>query len=192
MAEGNHELTRVVEGRELPVAGKWELDPVHTSAWFVARHLGVTRVRGQFVELSGSFTVAEGPEDSLLEVDLAAASLTTHNEDRDNHLRSADFLDVANHPKIMFRTTSMEAQGDRWEVTGDLTIRGVTRSVGLQVNFHGVFVPPGGEPKAVFAAEAEIDREGWGVNWNVGLAGGGDLVSPQVRIEIDAQATLAS
>ncbi|MFQ5968675.1 MAG: YceI family protein [Acidimicrobiia bacterium] len=190
MPEENHDLTRVVDGRELPVAGKWVLDPAHTSAWFVARHLGVTRVRGRFAGLSGSITVAERPEDSLLEVELVAASISTHNEDRDNHLRSADFLDVENYPKIIFRSTSVEAQADRWKVTGDLTIRAVTRSVGLDVDFLGVFIPPGGKPKAAFAAEVEIDREGWGVDWNVALAEGGDLVSRQVRIEIDAQASL--
>lgn len=184
---------RTIEGRRAPVAGVWELDPAHTDVAFVARHLMVTKVRGHFQEVSGAITVGDDPADSRVEVEIQAASITTGSPDRDNHLRSADFLDVENHPTLTFRSTRIEPLDDeRWALTGDLTIRDVTRPVTLRVTFEGTTRDPWGGTRAAFSARGEIEREDWGLTWNVPLENGGVLVSKKVQIEIDAQAVLKS
>lgn len=182
------DLVRTLDDRQVPAPGTWVLDPAHTSVEFVARHLVVTRVRGTFHRLEGSIEVAERPEDSRVEVTIHADSLDTRVGDRDAHLRSPDFLDVEQHPTIEFRSTGIRPTGERWEVEGDLTIRGTTRPVILGVEFLGVFTDPFGNDKAAFTATTEIDREDWGLTWNVPLEGGGWLVSKSVQIEIEAQA----
>ena len=182
---------RTIEGRRAPIPGLWELDPAHTDVSFVARHLMVTKVRGRFQEVSGAITVGDDPADSRVEVEIQAASITTNSQDRDNHLRSPDFLDVENHPTLSFRSTRIEPLGDdRWALTGDLTIRGVTRPLTLQVTFEGTTTDPWGGTRAAFTARGEIHREDWGLTWNVPLENGGVLVSKNVQIEIDAQAVL--
>lgn len=182
---------RTLEDREIPSPGTWILDPAHTSAQFVARHLMVTKVRGTFHQLEGSIEVGSRPKDSRVEVAIVADSIDTGVEDRDAHLRSPDFLDVESHPTITFVGTEVTpAEEGRWKVAGDLTIRGTTRPVTLEVQFLGVFTDPYGNAKAAFSATTEIDREDWGLSWNVPLEGGGWLVSKKISIEIEAQAAL--
>ncbi len=180
-----------VHGIEAPAPGTWEIDPGHTSIAFVARYLMVTKVRGHFSEFSGTVRVAERPEESSAELVIGASSIDTGNEDCDQHLRSPDFLDVEHYPKIRFKTTKVELPGEnRIVVTGDLTIRDVTRPVVLQAEFAGLSQDPWGNARAGFSAMTEIDREEFGASWNVALETGGWLVSKTVQVELDVLATL--
>lgn len=179
---------RRVGDAEVPASGTWNIDPAHSVAGFVARHLMVTKVRGRFGQISGHFEVADDPTESTVQVRIDASTVETGAEDRDNHLRSGDFLDVENHPTIDFVSSSVERTPDGWNVHGDLTIRGTTRPVTLDTRFEGVMVDPWGNPKAAFSARTEINREDWGLEWNVPLESGGWLVGKQVQIEIDVQA----
>lgn len=183
--------TRTVDNRAVPAVGQWTIDPTHSTVAAVARHLMVTKVRGHFASFSGFINVAENPEDSSVEVTIDAASITTGTEDRDNHLKSADFLDVENYPTLTFRSTSVEAVGEKWTLTGNLTIRNITQPIVLDMEFLGVANDPWGNAKAAFAASAELERRNWDLTWNVPLAQGGVLVSDKFKIEIEAQATLS-
>jgi polyisoprenoid-binding protein YceI len=174
---------------EMPAKGTWRLDPNHTVIGAVARHLMVTKVRGKFTSFSGAVHIVDSPEDSWAELEVDAASIDTGVEQRDEHLRSADFLDVENHPKITFKSTLVEPKGgDTLRVTGDLSIRGVTRAVTLDVTFEGVSPDPWGGTRAGFTISGVLHREDWEMNWNVALETGGVLVSRTVELEIEAQA----
>jgi polyisoprenoid-binding protein YceI len=182
--------TRTIDGRVVPAPGSWALDPSHSSVGFVARHLMVTKVRGRFTDYEAAVTIGDQPQDSHLEVTIQVASVTTGDDGRDEHLRSADFFDVDQFPTMRFVSTAVEP-GDgpsRWRVSGDLTIRDVSRPVVLAVEFEGAAADPWGNDKASFTASVDVDREDWGLTWNQPLAGGGVLVSKKIAIEIEAQA----
>ena len=182
-------VTTVLDGIEVPAAGTWQIDPAHSGVSFVARYMMLTKVRGRFNSFQGTIHVAERPEDSWAEVTIDAASIDTDNEMRDNHLRSADFLDLENNSKITFRSTKVEFLGDNeLRVTGDLTIRGVSHEVTLDTEYLGAEKDPWGQTRIGFAAKTEIDREQFGVNWNQVLETGGVLVGKRAQIEIEAQA----
>lgn len=182
--------TRQTEGLTVPEAGTWALDPAHSSVGFVARHMMVTKVRGSFGTFEGAIHVAEDPKESWAEARIETASITTRNEQRDGHLRSGDFLLASEHPEITFKSTSLEhVSGEQWKVRGDLSIRGVTKEVELDVIFGGTAEGMSG-PIAFFSAETEIDREDWGITWNQALETGGVLISKKIKIEIEAQAVL--
>jgi polyisoprenoid-binding protein YceI len=187
-----HPLIRIVDGAELPAVGTWNIDTAHTSTEFVARHLMVTKVRGGFASVTGTIQVADDPADSLVEVVIDAASVSTGAPDRDEHLKGADFLDVGSYPEMRFVSTAIEPSGRTWKLTGDLTIKKVTRPVTLDLEFVGIVDDPWGNAKAAFAATTEINREDWGLTWNVALETGGVLVSKKITIEIEAQATIAA
>lgn len=191
MTVTTHPLTRTVDGSVVPTVGRWTIDPAHTSAEFVARHLMVTKVRGGFGAVTGTIDVAEDLRDSRVEVTIETASVSTGAGDRDAHITSGDFLDVENYPEIRFVATGVEPKRSSWKLTGDLTIKDVTRPVSLDFNFHGIVDDPWGNPKAAFSGTTEIMREEWGLTWNVALDSGGVLVSKKVSIEIEAQATPA-
>lgn len=180
--------TRVVDGREVPVAGRWEFDHDHTVLGFVARHMVFTKVRGRFNEFDGYINIGERLEDSYVELDIDASSLTTEVADRDAHLKSADFLEISEHPRIMFRSTALDLGA--MTLTGDLTIRGVTHPVTLDFTYEGIVPYPWGGDRAMFRAQTEVAREDWNVSWNVALETGGWLVSKTVDLEIEAQAIL--
>jgi polyisoprenoid-binding protein YceI len=179
--------TRIVLDHEIPVAGTWAIDPAHQDFAFLARHLMVTRVRGSFTEVSGTIELAEDPTESTVEIILQAASVDTGNPERDEHLRSPDFFDVATYPEIRFRSTSIQPDEDRWTVTGDLAVRDAIHPVTLTVEFLGVAIDPWGNPKAGFSASGELNREDWGLTWNVPLETGGVLVSKMIQLDIEAQ-----
>ncbi len=181
-------LTRTAAGTTVPAVGSYGIDPTHSSATFQVRHLGLSKVRGGFESFSGTVTVAEDPAQSSVEVSLDAASFTTGNEDRDGHVTGDDFLDVENHPTLLFRSTGVQADGDDWKVDGELTIKGVARPVTLDVEFEGAGDDPWGNGRIAFTAETEIDRDDWGINWNQTLETGGVLVGKKVKISIDVQA----
>jgi polyisoprenoid-binding protein YceI len=164
-------------------AGTWTLDPTHTVVGFVARHLMVTKVRGSFADVSGTVTVAEDVSQSVADVTIRTASVSSGTADRDAHLRSADFFDVETYPEMTFRSTSFDGE----TLTGDLTIKGITKPVTLDVEFNGVATDPWGNEKAAFEAVGEINRTDWGLTWNANLEKGGVLVSEKIKLTIDVQ-----
>jgi len=181
--------TRVVDGREVPPAGTWQIDPSHSEIQFSVRHMMISKVRGRFREFEGTIEIGERPEDSRVDVVIEAASIDTRDRTRDEHLRSAEFLDVERFPEVRFTSTSASpGEKDRWDVTGDLTVRDVTRPVVLHVEFSGGTVDPWGNLRAGFLADAEIDREEFDITWNQALEAGGFLVGKGVGVEIDVEA----
>ncbi len=172
----------------------WTLDPAHTSASFSARHMMVTTVRGRCDIANGVLEFdPEHPENARVEAEIDAASLSSGVADRDNHLRSADFLDVANYPTLTFKSTKVEVTGPNTaNVTGDLTIRDVTRPLTMKVEYIGETSGFGGEKRIGFAATAKIDRFDWGLTWNVALEAGGLVVGKEIKLELDAEAILVT
>jgi len=184
---------REIRGVELPQAGDWVIDPAHSSIQAVARHMVVTKVRGRFDDLSGTLHIDEDPTKSWAEASIRAASINTSSPDRDAHLRSPDFLNADEFPELTFKSTRLGHKGgNRFEVEGDLTIRGETRPVTLEVEFGGVVTDPFGQTKALFSATTKLEREKWGMNWNQALETGGVLVSKSLDVEIEIQAVLQS
>jgi polyisoprenoid-binding protein YceI len=183
------EVTRVVDGREMPPPGTWIIDPSHSEVEFTVRHLMISKVRGLFRRFDGTIVIAERPEDSRVEVSIEAASIDTRDATRDEHLRSADFLDVEHYPEIKFTSTSLRP-GDigHWDMTGDLTVRDVTRQVLLDVEFSGATVDPWGNLRSGFEAATRIDRDQFGITWNQALEAGGFLVGKEILVEIDVEA----
>lgn len=171
----------------------WQLDTAHSSATFAVRHMMITTVRGSFNITDGKIVFdPANPAAASVEATLDVASVNTGVADRDNHLRSADFFDAANHPTITFKSTSVKPTGENTaEIAGDLTIRGVTRPVVLKTEFLGQGKGMDGKTRAGFVATTKINREDWGLTWNVMLEAGGVLVSKEVNIELDIQAVLA-
>jgi polyisoprenoid-binding protein YceI len=181
--------SRVIGGVTFPAPGTYVLDPTHTRIGFVARHLMVTKVRGHFADFDGSITVAEDPTQSTAEATLRTVSIDTGTADRDNHLRSGDFLEAEKYPEITFRNARVLSQdGTGFRVVGDLTIKDVTKQVELAVELDGVAKDPWGNEKLAVTASTEIDREEFGMTWNVALETGGVLVSKKIKLEIEAQA----
>lgn len=167
----------------------WNIDDAHTHIGFSVKHMMVTTVRGQFKSYSG--TVALDPSDftrSSFEGDIEVASIETGNAQRDEHLRTSDFFDVANHPKIHFKSTRIEAKGDgEFVVSGELTIRGVTRPVSFDVEFNGLSKNHWGKTVAGLSARGVLNRKDFGVSYNAVLEAGGVAISEKVKIEADAE-----
>ena len=167
----------------------WQLDTAHSTVSFTAKHMMITKTRGIFTGVTGTIDFDEAnPAASSVSVTIAAASIDTGMEPRDNHLRSADFLDAESFPTLTFVSTSIEPKGDRWAITGDLSIRGVTRSVVLDTEFLGVVKAMDGRRHAGFEATTKIKRSDFGLTWNVGLETGGWLVSDEIAIELEVAA----
>jgi len=169
-------------------AGTWTIDPTHTEVGFVARHLMVTKVRGSFTDVSGTVEVAENVSDSVANVVIKTASVSTGTADRDGHLKSADFFDAETYPDMTFVSTAFDGE----TLTGDLTIKGVTKPVTFDLEFTGLATDPWGNEKAGFEATADINRKDWDLGWNVALEGGGVLVSEKVKLNLDIQLTKAA
>jgi polyisoprenoid-binding protein YceI len=183
---------RLVAGQLLPVPGTWVIDPGHSSLAFEARHMVVTRMRGRFRAFSGVLHVEERPEDSRVEVSIEAASLDTTNDAADESLRSERFLDAERFPTLNYRSTDVShVEGDRWQVAGVLTIRGVSRPISLDVTFEGaVSAGKVARGKAAFVARGEFDRRDFGMDFNIPVASGGWVVGHRVRLELDVEANL--
>lgn len=167
--------------------GTWALEDQHTKIGFMAKHLMVTKVRGHFADYQGKVEIADDLTDSSIEVTIDAASITTGASDRDEHLRSGDFLDVANYPELRFVSTEISQDGDRFEIIGDLTVRDVTRPITLMATYEDTVTDPWGNERIAFSARSDINREDWGLTWNAALEGGGWLVSKHVVLEIEGQ-----
>ena len=166
--------------------GIWTLDMSHSEIGFTVRHAGISKVRGRFTDASAEAHVGPSLSSSSLHATVKTASFDSGDANRDAHVRGADFFDVEQFPEMTFRATGIEGDGEDYTVTGDLTIRGVTKSVELEVEFTGVAVDPFGATRAGFSAEAEISRKEFGLTWNAVLEAGGVLVSDKVKINVDA------
>ena len=171
----------------------WKIDPAHTAVEFGVKHMMFTTVRGRFTRFEGTIVAdRDQPDASSVEVTIDATSIDTGSPDRDQHLRSADFLDVEHHPKITFRSREVRGaakrEGGEFKVVGDLTIRGETLPVTLEARDLGRGQDPWLSQRAGFTAHCEIDRREWGLRWNQALETGGILVSNEVQIELDVQA----
>jgi polyisoprenoid-binding protein YceI len=172
------------------LTGTYRLDPAHSRIGFVARHAMITKVRGAFNDVAGTgFFDADDPSRSRLEVTIQAASIDTRHADRDAHLRSNDFFDMDNYPEIRFVSTAVEpVDEDTYRVTGDLTIKDVTRPVTVDFEFTGAVVDPFGYQRIGLDGGVTINRKDWGVNWNAALETGGVLVSDKVTLEFEISA----
>ncbi len=172
------------------LTGDYEIDVAHSRLGFVARHAMVTSVRGQFTDFAGRLHLdAEDPTRSTAQVTIKVASINTGQEQRDAHLRSPDFFDVETYPEMTFTSTRAEQVGeDAFRLTGDLTIRDVTRPVTLDVTYNGSAKDPFGNLRAGFEGRATVNRKDWNLTWNAALETGGFLVSDKIRLEFDVSA----
>ena len=170
--------------------GTYTVDPTHTRIGFVARHAMVTKVRGSFDEFEASgYFDADSPANSKLQVTIKAASIDTRNADRDAHLRSNDFFDMDTYPEITFVSTQVDkVDGENYNVTGDLTIKGVTKPVTIDFELSGPVVDPWGNTRLGLDGKTVVNRKDWGVNWNTALEAGGVLVSEKVTLEFEVAA----
>lgn len=172
------------------LTGTWTLDNTHTRLGFVTRHAMITKVRGSFNDFTGTVTVpAEGIQSASAEVTINASSIDTRNADRDGHLKSNDFFDMENHPQITFTSTKIEGNGSGGvDVTGDLTIKGTTKSITIPFEFEGTATDPFGNQRAGFEGTTTIKRSDFDLTWNATLETGGVLVSEKVTLEIEVSA----
>ncbi|MGW1835407.1 YceI family protein [Streptomyces sp. BBFR2] len=180
--------TRTLGGVELPAAGVWKVDPGHAEVGFVGRHFMLTKVRGRFTKVDAAVEVGERPEDSKVTAVIDMASVDSGDQARDDHLRSKDFFDVDNHPKATFSSTSVTWNGTSGTLTGELTIKGVTRPVTLAVDYLGYARDPWDNDRTVFSAHGKVNREDWGLTWNMALETGGILVSKEIELALELEA----
>jgi polyisoprenoid-binding protein YceI len=168
----------------------WEIDPSHSEATFAVKHMMFTTVRGHFNVLSGHLHIdEEHPENSWVDAQVDAASVDTRDERRDGHLRSADFFDTERYPTITFKSNFVaRVEGNEYDVTGNLSMHGVTKPVTFKAEYSGLGKDPWGQQRAGLSAKTKINRKDWGLNWNQALESGGVLVSENVNIEIDLSA----
>jgi polyisoprenoid-binding protein YceI len=171
------------------MASKWAVDPSHSAVHFTARHMVVAKVRGTFTKFSANVDLDETDlTKSKIEAHIDAASIETREQKRDEHLRSADFLDVQKFPELVFKSKKIDKTGGGFRLTGDLTIKDKTRDVSLDVEYGGQMKDPWGNERAVFTATTSIDRKDFGLVWNVALETGGVLVGDKISIEIEIEA----
>lgn len=184
-------MTTTAHSVQIPglVAGTWLIDPTHTHVGFSVRHI-MSKVRGQFTTFEGSFQITDDVLDSSVHATIALSSVDTGNSDRDNHLRSSDFFSVEENPTMSFTSTGLRAHGDRFVATGDLTIKGVTKSVDLDVEFLGVDKDPWGGTRFGLEATTTISRKAWGISFNIPLEGDKVVIGDAITIAITVEAVL--
>lgn len=176
-------------GTELPPPGRWTIDPAHSAIQISARHMGLASVTGHFGEFSGTIEIAEPAERSVVQAQIKAASIDTGSSMRDDHLRSPDFMDVESHPLVTYQGTGVSAGADgQWTVSGELTLRGTTRPVPLELTYLGTGPDPWGGQRAAFRARAELNRQDFAMDWNQSLATGALLVGWVLRVTLDIEA----
>lgn len=167
---------------------KWSIDATHSEIGFKVKHMMFTNVSGKFESYDATITTEDDNfENAIIDFSADINSINTNNEDRDNHLKSGDFFDGENSPKLTFKSTSFTKKGDDYELKGDLTLRGVTNSVTLATEFSGLMKDPWGNTKAGLNISGKINRKDWGLNWNSALEAGGVLVGEDVRLNIELQ-----
>ncbi|MGH3949437.1 MAG: YceI family protein [Pseudonocardiaceae bacterium] len=172
------------------LTGEYSLDPTHSRIGFVARHAMVTKVRGSFNDFTGAVQInGDDPSKSTASVTLQVESIDTRNADRDGHLRSSDFLQLENHPEITFVSTAIAQTGETsFEVSGDLTVKGVTRSITIPLEYEGTAQDPFGNTRVGFEGASTISRKDFGITWNAALETGGVLVGDKVVLEFEISA----
>jgi polyisoprenoid-binding protein YceI len=187
-------MTALTETTSIPgyVAGTWTIDPVHSEVGFSVRHMMVSKVRGRFNTFSGEIVTGKTPADSSVTAEIDLASIITGNEQRDAHIRSADFFEVETYPKMTFRSTGVRVDGGDYILDGELTLKGVTRTVPLRLELNGFGEDPYGGTRAGFTATAEINRGDFNVSFNAPMQNGGVVVSDKVNISLEIEAVLAS
>jgi polyisoprenoid-binding protein YceI len=174
------------------VAGTWTIDPVHSDVSFTVRHMVVSKVRGHFDRFSGEIVTAENPLESRVTAEIELASINTGNEQRDAHIRSADFFEVETYPTMTYRSTGIRPDGDDLVVDGELTLKGVTRQVPLRLELGGFGPDAYGGTRVGFSATGEINRRDFAVNFNAALETGGAVVSDKVTIHLEIEAVLST
>ena len=172
------------------VAGTWDIDPVHSEVSFVVRHMMVSKVRGRFEKVSGEIVTGDSTEDSRVAATIDVSSISTGNEQRDGHIRSADFFEVESYPEWTFTSTAVVAKGDGYVLAGDLTIKGITKPVELDLEVNGFGPDAWGGTRAGFTATTTIKRSDFGVDIAMPMEGGGVVVSEKVGVELEIQAVL--
>jgi polyisoprenoid-binding protein YceI len=170
--------------------GTWQIDPVHSDVSFSVRHMMVSKVRGFFAEFAGTIVTAENPTDSSVTATINLNSIDTRNEQRDNHIRSADFFDVAQHPEMTYRSTALSGNGENWTLEGELSLHGVTRSVPLSLELNGFTADPFGGQRVGFSATAEINRRDFGIDISLPMDGGGVVVGDKITVSLEIEAVL--
>jgi polyisoprenoid-binding protein YceI len=174
------------------VAGTWNIDPVHSEVGFSARHMMVSKVRGRFTKFSGQLVTGADPLASTVSAEIDLASITTGNDQRDDHIRSADFFEVENYPTMTFRSTGIRVDGDNYVLDGELTLKDVTKSVPLTLELNGFGPDPYGGTRAGFTATGEINRKDFNVNFNAPMQNGGVVVSDKIGLHLEIEAVLAT
>jgi polyisoprenoid-binding protein YceI len=182
-------MTALASEVGLPV-GTWNIDPAHTEVAFVIRHL-MTKVRGSFTDFAGSLEIAENIADSKATVEIQIKSIDTRNADRDAHIRSAEILDLDNHPVMTFATTGVRENGDKYFLDGTLTIRDVTRPITLDLEFNGTDTDPWGGTRVGFSATTSLSRKEFGIEFNIPLGGDKALLGDNVDVQLEVQAVHA-
>ena len=172
------------------VVGTWDIDASHSTVGFSVRHMMVSKVRGYFRDFSGEIVTAEDPARSTVTATIDLSSIDTRQEQRDAHIRSADFFDVDNHPQMTFRSTEVRADGADWVVDGELTIKGNTRPVTLALELNGFGPDAYGGVRAGFSARTEINRNEFGVDIKMPMDGGGVVVGDKISVELEIEAVL--
>ena len=172
------------------IVGEWTIDAAHTDIGFSVRHLMVSKVKGSFSQFSGKIVTAADPLASTAELSVDLGSIDTRNDDRDAHLRSGDFFHAEAHPTMTYRTTEVRHRGDGFDVDGELTIKGVTRPVTLNVDFNGIGGDPWGGTRIGLSARGEISRSEFGISFNMPLEGGGVMIGDKIQLLIEVEASL--
>lgn len=172
------------------VVGTWDIDASHSTVGFSVRHMMVSKVRGYFRDFSGEIVTAEDPAQSTVTARVNMDSIDTRQEQRDAHIRSADFFDVGNHTEMTFRSTAVATDGADWTVTGDLTIKGITKPVTLELELNGFGPDAYGGTRAGFSAKTEISRKAYGVDIDMPMDGGGVVVGDKITVELEIEAVL--
>jgi polyisoprenoid-binding protein YceI len=186
-------MTQTVSAATIPGyrTGTWQIDATHSDVAFSVRHMMVSKVRGQFAEFEGTIVTAENPADSSVTASIKLDSIDTRNEQRDNHIRSADFFEVEKYPTMTYRSTSLVPNSDgSWTLDGELSLHGVTKSVPLQLELNGFTADPFGGQRAGFSATTEINRREFGIDISMPMDGGGVVVGDKISISLEIEAVL--
>jgi len=173
------------------VAGTWNIDPVHSEVGFSVRHMMVSKVRGRFSKFSGQIVTGEEPLNSSVTAEIDLASITTGNDQRDDHIRSADFFEVETYPTMTYHSTGVRVAGDDYVLDGELTLKGITKSVPLTLELNGFGPDPFGGTRAGFTATGEINRKDFNVNFDAPMQNGGVVVSDKITLHLEIEAVLA-
>jgi polyisoprenoid-binding protein YceI len=171
-------------------AGTWTVDPSHSEVGFSVRHLAVAKVKGTFETFEAVVTLAEDPLQSSVTASIDLSSINTRDEQRDGHLKSGDFFDVGTHPQMTFASTSVTPTREGHKVVGELTVKDVTRTVELDLEFNGIGPDPWGGTRAGFSAETEISRKDFGIDFNIPMDGGGVVIGDKIKVFLEVEAVL--